>query len=285
MRIVHENITLNPATFMICRDFDLPAFACPYHRHSEFEVLHIEQSDGRVLAGDFAGSFRAGEVYVFSGRLPHSFINKEGTQRARSRCLQFDAALLRRALADLPDLRSVDHFEQRAHRGLLLGGETAHAVSQALDSLFNQEGLMRMIELLRIIEYICKDVGARELASNGYSLRSPDRQLSRLERILNHIHERALEQIAMVDLAKHVGMSESALYRLFRSRMGCTPGAYIMDVRLSSIARHLLETDASITEIAFHGGFSNLSNFNRQFRRKFGRTPRAYRAMNLPATL
>lgn len=280
MKIVHESISRNPASFLICRDFDLPAFDCPYHRHAEFEVLQIEESEGRLLAGDFAGSFHAGEVYVFGGRLPHAFINREGTRRARSRCLQFDAALLRHVRSDLPDLRSVDHVEQRASRGLLLSGEAAHAVSQALDRLFKGAGLMRMIELLRIMEYIGQDTGARELASDGYSLRSPDRQLSRLERVLNYIHERVAEPIAMADLAKHGGMSESALHRLFRSRMGCTPGAYIMDVRLSGIARNLLETDASITEIAFHDGYSNLSNFNRQFRRKFGCTPREYRTRN-----
>lgn len=59
--------------------------------------------------------------------------------------------------------------------------------------------------------------------------------------------------------------------------MGRTPGQYTTGLRLARIARALIETDATVAEIAFANGFNNLANFNRRFRQHFGCSPTSYR--------
>ncbi len=278
MKVLHENISRPPTTSLNCRDFDLTVFDCPYHRHPEFEIVRIDLSRGRMMAGDYIGRFKPGEVYVFGSLLPHAFLNDAGTTRARSRCLQFEPELIGESASLLPELRAVDPIFGRAERGLLLRGETARAVSTGLNRLFAAHGISRLAELFRILERMAEREDFEELASEGYSVRQPDRHMERLEAALNHIHRHIREPLHTATLAEQAGMSESAFHRLFRQRMGRSPGAFIQDVRLSSIARQLLESDASVSEIAFAAGFNNLSNFNRQFRNRFGCTPRDYRA-------
>lgn len=277
MLVVHETIPREPSGFLHCRDFSLERFDCSYHRHAEFEVVRIDESRGRVLAGDYAGDFEPGELYVFGNRLPHDFINPDGTERARSRCLQFDPEVLQTVAVSLPELADVANIYRRASRGLQLRGDAAQKASTCLDGLFETEGLGRLSELFRLLDFLNQCDGATELASQGYRLNNPNKQLSRLESVLTYIHENAAETPSVAELAVHAGMSESALHRLFRLRMGTTPVSYIQEVRLSSIAHQLLEADASISEIAFNSGFNNLSNFNRQFRQRFQCTPREYR--------
>ncbi|NBT07044.1 MAG: hypothetical protein EBS54_10215 [Betaproteobacteria bacterium] len=62
--MLHETIAVQTAATLSCRDFNLPVFDCPYHRHPEFEILRINESRGRVLAGDFAGIFEPGKIYL-----------------------------------------------------------------------------------------------------------------------------------------------------------------------------------------------------------------------------
>jgi AraC-like DNA-binding protein len=46
---------------------------------------------------------------------------------------------------------------------------------------------------------------------------------------------------------------------------------------LSDVCRQLLETDHSISRVAYDAGFDNLSTFNRAFRQARGLAPREFR--------
>jgi AraC-like DNA-binding protein len=52
---------------------------------------------------------------------------------------------------------------------------------------------------------------------------------------------------------------------------------YINKVRINAACKMLLCGKMPVTEVAFSCGYGNLSNFNRQFRRITGRSPREYR--------
>lgn len=277
MRVLHETIVKEHSSTLSCRDFSLDAFDCPYHRHQEIEVLRIDESRGRVLAGDFVGRFEPGEIYLFGSRLPHAFINRKGTTQARSRCLQFDPERLTGAIKELPEMQLLTQFYRKIDRGLLIAKDASETISQTLDKLFATSGLLQLAELFRLLDFILEEESAQELASEGYSLQSPDRHLEQLEKVLTHIHQNSGENLSVGLLAKFAGMSETTFHRHFRQRIGRTPNAYIQDVRLANVAQRLLESETSISEIAFAEGFNNLSNFNQQFQRSFQCTPREYR--------
>ena len=59
---------------------------------------------------------------------------------------------------------------------------------------------------------------------------------------------------------------------------GTTFAAYLNERRLATAAELLRTTDDTVLTIAGQVGFDNLSNFNRQFKARFGMTPRQYRA-------
>lgn len=276
MLVVHETVPRDPAHSLFCREQVTRVFDCPYHRHPEFEVVRIDESRGRMLAGDYAGTFRPGEIYVFAGGLPHAFINDPDTRRAQSRFIQFDPAPLYTTLEQWPELQMLHRPMQRAGRGLRLAASACGEVSRQLDLLFEKTGGDRISELLNLLARIAECPG-KELAGEGYELLPPERQIRRLEAVLGRIHAEPGEMPDIQSLADTAGMSVSAFHRFFRKRLGCTPGTYILNLRFSAIARRLIESEDSVSEIAFAAGFNNLSNFNRQFRRRFHCSPREYR--------
>lgn len=74
-------------------------------------------------------------------------------------------------------------------------------------------------------------------------------------------------------LAELAGMSHVRLNRCFRNAYGKTVFAWLRDYRLEQARRHLLEGEASVTEIAFLCGFSSSSHLAAAFRERYGYCP------------
>jgi AraC-like DNA-binding protein len=78
-------------------------------------------------------------------------------------------------------------------------------------------------------------------------------------------------------LARHVGLSRTALAVRFRDRVGVSPMRYLTKVRLSQAAGYLTRGHLSIQEIAALTGYQNDATLSKAFRREFGQPPGAYR--------
>jgi AraC-like DNA-binding protein len=102
----------------------------------------------------------------------------------------------------------------------------------------------------------------------------------RLQAAKSYIIERAHDQISLGQVAKHLGIPERRLQRLFGSR-GITFTAFLKDVRLARVYDMLCDPDSDgqrIRSICFAAGFRDISHFNRLFRARYGCTPAEVRA-------
>lgn len=91
------------------------------------------------------------------------------------------------------------------------------------------------------------------------------------------IKERFQEPLRLRDLARHLGLSQERLSRLFRASLGVTFSEYLNQVRLDH-CKTLLETgNAPIIEVAMESGFQSISQFNRRFRAAEKISPSQYR--------
>ncbi|WP_292935338.1 helix-turn-helix domain-containing protein [Noviherbaspirillum sp.] len=102
---------------------------------------------------------------------------------------------------------------------------------------------------------------------------------------LEQIREFILEHISEPDLsaeriAQAFSMSRRSLYYLF-DRMGETPHAYILGMRLEAARKSLAdprEADKTITQLAYEFGFSDAAHLSRAFHERFGVSPSGWRA-------
>jgi len=79
------------------------------------------------------------------------------------------------------------------------------------------------------------------------------------------------------DVVREVNLSRRRLYDRFREATGKNISAYIRDRRLEHFSRQLLETNRTVSEIAYAMGYESDSNVARLFKKHFGMTPVAYR--------
>jgi len=94
---------------------------------------------------------------------------------------------------------------------------------------------------------------------------------------LAHMRAHFQQEITNQRLASISNMSLRAFERRFRAAFHLTPQRFLRKLRLRIASRALVDTNASLSEIALTCGFADQSHFSREFRRHFGRTPREYR--------
>jgi len=78
-------------------------------------------------------------------------------------------------------------------------------------------------------------------------------------------------------LCKKMGLSRTAFYNKVNALVGTPPATYIRLIRLNYAKKLLLQTDLSITEIAYQCGFSSQSLFSRTFTAQEGVSPSLFR--------
>ena len=91
------------------------------------------------------------------------------------------------------------------------------------------------------------------------------------------IRDRLGEGLMLAEIARHAGLSERQLQRLFRRAFGMTINQFIIRSRIQSAIHELTHSQRTIAEIALMFGFSDQSAFTNQFRSVVGLAPRVYR--------
>ncbi|MEZ5332834.1 MAG: helix-turn-helix domain-containing protein [Thermoanaerobaculia bacterium] len=78
-------------------------------------------------------------------------------------------------------------------------------------------------------------------------------------------------------MADRSGLPRRTLERRFRRATGCSPIAYVQNLRVAEARRRLERTDEAVEEIAHAVGYENVAFFRRLFQRRTRLTPGAYR--------
>lgn len=87
-------------------------------------------------------------------------------------------------------------------------------------------------------------------------------------------------ELGVEDLAKHLNISERALYRKFKELNLATPKDFIKEQRMVLAVKLLQTTALNVQEIIYRCGFNNRSHFYKEFSRKFDCSPKEYRITN-----
>jgi AraC family transcriptional regulator len=82
---------------------------------------------------------------------------------------------------------------------------------------------------------------------------------------------------SLAELARGAGVHPAHLARAFSRQYGVTIGEFAREQRLSLARTLLLTTRTPLVEVAARCGFADQSHLGRDFKRRYGRTPRTFR--------
>jgi len=82
--------------------------------------------------------------------------------------------------------------------------------------------------------------------------------------------------IKVEEIARHVGVSRSHLFKLFKAHNGVSVQRYILEYRLRMGAQMLKSSSHNISEVSYSCGFPDPNHFARAFKRFYGVSPSAF---------
>lgn len=96
-----------------------------------------------------------------------------------------------------------------------------------------------------------------------------------VNQVVTYIHEHLAEDLGLDKLASHFYVSKSYLSHKFKEYTGLTLYQFIIKKRLV-VARNMLREGLPVTTVCLQCGFNDYSNFLKQFKREFGRSPKEF---------
>ena len=157
-----------------------------------------------------------------------------------------------------------------------------------------QDALIRLFRLLtnptdlRVLgPSIVREILYRVLQSEqGGQLRHlvlRDSNSHRIASITRFLNENFSERLSIDDIARVAGMSTSALHHRFREVTSMSPLQYLKKIRLHHARTLMVAQGLNAGEAGFQVGYTNPSQFNREFKRLFGVPPgQLVKAMSAP---
>lgn len=259
----------------------------PVHWHEEMELIVIKKGRGVVEVELESKVVVAGElVIVLPGQL-HA-IRQEQPYTMEYENIIFHPDMLK---SSQPDLCTSEYFLPLLNRQVICPVWITKdcPLSSGLNSCIGQIdlacGCRPKAYHLAIKAYLFQFFYLLLQHCQKTSQANPGavKALDKIKMILKKIETDYAENLTIADMAELAGYSQSHFMKFFKKNMRVSFIEYLNEYRLTMAARLLLVSSEDILTIAIETGFSNISYFNRLFKKKYGMTPGIYRKNRLKA--
>ena len=260
-----------------------PSCGAPWHWHRPVELFYIESGTLEYTTPNEQRSFPAGSGGLIGSNVLHTSRAVPSNDETVTLLHLFAPELLSggadtriheryiRPLADAPGAELIALRPEVPREAAIL--DTLRASFELDEGAFGYE--LRLRECLTGIWLSLWEL-AREAQSPAHRDRSVD---APLKAMLRCIHTRFAEPLGIDQIAAAAPVSRRVCFRLFRQHLHTTPLDYLTDCRLQNACRMLLQTDKSVTQIAYACCLGSSSYFGKRFRERFGCSPAQFRRM------
>lgn len=282
----------------------------PMHWHSEFELIHVKQGRGEFICGSQKLEAGEGELLLIPPNMLHASYpcreqravseaagcvgGEDGGSESGFEPLLYDALVFSPVMLGAG---SGDRCTNECIRPIVKGNvrtnvcirreaavyEQAESVAARIFACVHDNSasadLLLKSELLRLI-WLLEEGGEILFEKNGM-----EGETEAIRPALEYMAQNFREDITVEQLAALVHLSKSHFMRCFRKAVGIGAIEHLTQLRIQAACEALGDGGEQIADIAFACGYSNLSNFNRQFLKRVGCSPKEYRKRNRPSDL
>lgn len=134
---------------------------------------------------------------------------------------------------------------------------------------------------LHLVGYLCLFLDALICTSSSHrELSGGQLRDFYIQEAVNYMEHNYAQEVTVERLAEVCGLNRSYFSKIFRDAMGCPPQEFLIRLRMSKAAEQLKGTDRPIGAIAAQCGYPNQLHFTRAFHKRYGMSPREWRAQN-----
>jgi len=252
-----------------------------WHFHPEYELVLNMKSNGTRIIGDSVELFDYYDMTLVAGNIPHCwnyYRSNESLPEKHGIMVHFRLTSLGEPLLSQYEMHSIKELLKEAEKGLAFPVEDARKAERHLVKMVESKGIDKMIEFFCLLRILCSSEKRVPLGSGNFRQTFDERGNKRMNDVYTYIRENYSRPVSLETVSQIAGMSPFAFSRYFRKNSSAGFVEYLNRVRTNKACYLLRETDSQINTIAPACGFTSISNFNKQFRKTEGISPRDYRA-------
>jgi AraC family L-rhamnose operon transcriptional activator RhaR/AraC family L-rhamnose operon regulatory protein RhaS len=279
---------LSSDEFWASGELPICVFRMPYveysrqvHTHNFHEIMIVVGGVALHQLDDLHESISMGDVFVIPPGHKHGY-EVEENQGVQVLNVMFDLDELDinyRDLGQIPGFHALFAVKKtrRLEPHLKLDAKDLAYVNAVVEKIEEaQESLVAGSEF-------CCETQLRELIlflSRRYSnvvTQGGNRNMLKLGNVISYMEKNYRVDLRFEDLAEAAHLAPTTLRRLFHESFGCSPMAYLQQLRIRKSMLMLADPTRSIGDIAFAIGFNDSGYFTRIFKKETGETPREFR--------
>lgn len=252
-----------------------------WHFHPEYELVLNIKCNGTRIIGDSVELFDQYDMVLIAGNIPHSwnyYRHDNSLPDKHGIVIHFNLSSFGEALMSQHELHSLKQLFIEAERCIEFSVEDAKKAEMYFIQMVNNKGIDKIIDFFNIIKIMCGSQKQAYLCSEDYKLAFDERGNKRMTDVYTFIRENYFKPISLQKIAKIARMSPIAFSRYFKKSCGAGFVEYLNRVRTNKACYLLRETEYQVHDIATECGFASISNFNKQFKKTEGISPRDYRS-------
>jgi AraC-like DNA-binding protein len=252
-----------------------------WHSHTEYEIVLNIKSNGTRIIGDSVELFDKYDMVLVGGNILHSwnyYKNDKGLPEKHGIVIHFKLASLGEGLMSQHEMHSARELLEQAERGVVFSVEDAKKAEKHMVQMISNKGIDKIIDFFNILRIMCRTEKKVLLCSENYKQVYDERGNKKMADVYTFIRENYFKPISVEKISKVARMNPFTFSRYFKQNCGEGFVEYLNRVRTNKACYLLRETDYQVHDIAVECGFASISNFNKQFRKAEGLSPRDFRA-------
>lgn len=253
------------------------------HFHEEFQLTLIIGGSGILTVGTDANDFNPGEFYLFGKNLPHAFrrskrSNNRKNAKAHHISIFFNEHSFNSLLKQNPETHEIRVLLKKALLGLKFYNIDAKYLLSKIKTLAIMSDFDKVLGLLEILNVLSKDkchsvLLKVQIQKSNYDFSGIDK----INEVFNFINSNYKTKISLQNIATRFNMSSATFARFFKLRTKKTFSQYLIEIRIKRACELIRNGTHNITESCYDSGFTNISNFQRQFKNVLQMTPTQYK--------
>jgi AraC-like DNA-binding protein len=265
-----------------CLDVDVPCLLVPWHFHPEAEIIYVEKGTGTRFVGDHAEPFGEGDIGLTGANLPHVWrsdpVYRENIPGLTTHVLvvHFHDNIFTGPLAVLPEMQGINKLLFESQYGIKFFGSAREHIKVRMEEMMKSTGVAKILKLIGILDFMSKSEEKQLLASTGYSKIRKSADFDRFDKVHRYMIENFQESMNLEDVSSIIGMTPTSFCRYFKKHTSKSFHTVLNEIRIGHACKLLIENKMNISGICFESGFSNISNFNEQFKKIKGFSPSQY---------
>ncbi len=275
----HREITpLAPEDSFLVFDRVKDDFDFPLHFHPEYELNFISNGKGvRRIVGDSMEEIDDIELVLVGPNLVHGWeLHHCNNKEIHEITIQFHDDLFGSKMLSRRIFKPIKDMFDRSNYGIVFSKKVSLELNERIKAISKIDSIDYFMELISILQDLANSRNQRILSTFSSQNRLFENS-DKLKRVYEYIQENFSHKITLSEISEIINVSPVSFNRFIKKRTGKTFIEYTNDTRISYATRWLIETDLSISEIAFKCGFNNIANFNRVFKKVKDCTPSEFR--------